>query len=55
MKTTATIKKMSKTVIECELRGAWADVECALRHGSEPSRSLGDYVAMLTRELGTRG
>ena len=44
------IGKMSLVVIECELRAAWAEVECAVRHGLEPSKALGAYIAALEAE-----
>ena len=47
---TTQIKRMSDTVIFCELRAAWGEVECDVRHGVEPRRSLSDYVAALTAE-----
>lgn len=49
-----TVSKMSDLVIECELRGAWADVERDLRHGVESSRATADYVAALSAEKARR-
>ncbi len=49
MNTTQTTK-MSDTVIECELRAAWAEVECDMRHGVQPSKRVSDYIAALTAE-----
>ncbi len=51
MKTTAAIKGMSKMVLECELRAAWAEVECDMRHGSQPSKRVSDYIALLEKAL----
>lgn len=51
---TAMIRKMSDTVIACELRQAWNDVECAMRHGQQPSKSTSDYVVALTAEQAKR-
>ncbi len=44
------IRKMSDAVIEVELQHAWAEIECSMRHGLQPSRSQSDYVAGLMRE-----
>ncbi len=52
--TTNAVAKMSNMVIECELRSAWNQVECDLRHGVQPSRSLSDYAAALAREAAKR-
>ena len=41
---------MSDTVIFCELRAAWGEVECNLRAGLEPSKRVSDYIAALTVE-----
>lgn len=48
-KTTKTVSKMSKTVIACELRAAWGEVECNLRHGVKISKQLADYIAALEK------
>jgi hypothetical protein len=50
----AAIKKMSNTVLACELRAAWSDVECALRHGVQPQKSTSDYIAALAAEQAKR-
>jgi len=55
MLNTKNIKKASKTVIECELRAAWQEVECDIRHAGQPGKAISDYVALLTKELSTRG
>ena len=44
------IKKMSDTVIFCELRAIWNEVEANMRHGVETPKSVGDYAAALTAE-----
>jgi hypothetical protein len=57
MKTTANtkaIRKMSDTVIECELRQGWNEVACNMRGNVQPSRRLSDYVAALTAEQARR-
>ena len=50
MTNSKTVRKMSDTMIACELRQAWNDVACNLRGGVQPSKRLGDYVAALTAE-----
>lgn len=46
----ATVTKMSDTVIACELRAAWSEVECSVRHGQQPSARISNYIAALTAE-----
>ncbi len=48
-----TVKRASKMVIEIELRSAWSEVECTVRHGGQPSKRLSDYIVLLTRALQT--
>lgn len=50
MTNTNSIKRMSDTVLECELRAAWNAVECDIRHGVQPGRTVSDYVAALMAE-----
>ena len=50
MSNAAAIKKMSDTVLFCELRAAWTQVECDVRHGQQPSKADSDYIAALTAE-----
>lgn len=49
------ISRMSDTVLFCELRAAWGEVECSIRHGVQPSKRTSDYVAALTAEQKRRG
>jgi hypothetical protein len=50
MTNTNSIKRMSDMVISCELRAAWGEVECNMRHGAEVSKRTADYIAALTDE-----
>lgn len=52
---TKQIAKMSATMLQCEERAAWRDVECAIRHGVAPAADLGSYVAALRAEMTRRG
>jgi hypothetical protein len=45
-----TIKKMSDTVIACEIRTAWNEMEGDLRHGLPVRPSLSKYIAALKDE-----
>jgi hypothetical protein len=54
MLTAVQIKMASKTVLECELRDAWREVECNLRHDLEPGTIVSNYIVRLERELDTR-
>ncbi len=51
MLNTKTVKSASKMVIEGELRAAWSEVECDIRHGSQPSKRVSDYIALLEKAL----
>lgn len=47
---TNAIAKMSDMVLACELRAAWSEVECSLRHGQQPSERVSNYIAALSAE-----
>jgi hypothetical protein len=49
-----TASKMSDMMIECELRLCWTEVECAVRHGIQPTKALSDYTAALVAEQTAR-
>jgi len=55
MLNTKTVKKASKMVIECELRAAWSEVECDIRNTGATSQRVSKYIALLDKELVTRG
>jgi hypothetical protein len=44
------IAKTTDMVITCELRAAYGEVECQLRHGLQPSKEVSDYIAALSCE-----
>lgn len=44
------IRRMSDTVIFCELRAAWEEVSCNMRGNVQPSARVSDYIAALTAE-----
>jgi len=48
------VSKMSDTMIFCELRSVWNEVESNMRAGIQPAKRLGDYAALLTREQAKR-
>jgi hypothetical protein len=50
----AAIPRMSDQVLACELRAAWAQVECDLRHNINPGRLLSNYIAALVAEQARR-
>jgi hypothetical protein len=54
MNNATTIRKMSDTVLSCEIRSAWAEVKCDIRHGIQPRAQLSNYVAALEAEKARR-
>ena len=51
MTNSKTLRKMSDTMIACELRAAWEEVASGTRCGiSQPRKSLTDYIVALTGE-----
>lgn len=48
------VYRMSDEVIEIELRQAWAEIECNMRHGNQPSAWQSDYTAALEGEKARR-
>jgi uncharacterized membrane protein len=44
------LSKMSDTVVLCEERAAWRDIEVQIRHGVAPQKSVSDRAATLSKE-----
>ncbi len=54
MTNTKTIRRMSDTMIFCELRAGWEEVACNLRGNVQPSKRISDDIAALTAEQARR-
>ncbi len=48
------VSKMSNTVLQCEHRAAWQEVESQIRCGLAPQKTVSDYIAVLDREMKRR-